>query len=92
VSSRRAITSALFARVAGSLNARVRAHLGDGEAPSVLTHAFPQYQIANISIQIRDFFNQLGAEFTGIGSAHGLDFTGFSGNLRRSVNMCRSSS
>src|SRR5439155_6572347 len=79
--SRRAITSTLFARVAGSLNARVRAHLGDGEAPNVLTHAFPQYQIANISIQTRDFFDQLGAEFTGIGAAHGLDFTGFRGGV-----------
>ena len=79
--SRRAITSALFARVAGSLNARLRAHLGDGETPSVLTHAFPEYQIANISIQIRDFFDHLGAEFTGIGAAHGLDFTGFRGGV-----------
>ena len=77
--SRRAITSALFARVAGSLNARLRAHLGDGEVPSVLTHAFPQYQITNISIQVKDFFDRLGAEFTGIGAAHGLDFTGFRG-------------
>jgi len=74
---RRAITSPLFARVAGALNTRLRAHLGDAETPSVLTHVFPEYQIANVSIQIKDFFDGLGAEFTGIGASRGLDFGGF---------------
>jgi AAA+ superfamily predicted ATPase len=40
----------------------------------VLAHAFPEYQIANVSIQVKDFFDRLGAEFTGIGAACGLDF------------------
>ena len=70
----RAITSPLFERVTASLNTRLRTHLGDGPTPSVLVHVFPEYQIANISIQVKSFFDDLGADFTGLGAGSGYDF------------------
>lgn len=73
---RRPLTSSLLARVAASLNTRLRKHLGDDVVPSVLMHAFPEYQIANVAIQAKAFFDELGAEFTGAGNKQG-GFTSF---------------
>lgn len=70
LATRRAITASLFARVDASLNERLRRHMGDGSTPHVVTHTFPTYRIADASIQIRDFFHELGALFTGIGTAY----------------------
>ena len=66
---RRTVTSKLFGQVADSLNSRVRAHMGEGAEPGVITKSFPEYQIANISIQTKEFLEGLGAEFTGAGAA-----------------------
>lgn len=72
VVTRRTITSDLFARIAASLNTRVRDHFGPEPAPTVLTHTFPEYQIANVSVLLKEFLDTLNAEFTGCGKAHGI--------------------
>ncbi|MCG8418599.1 MAG: ATP-binding protein [Proteobacteria bacterium] len=67
--SHRTVTSELSANVERSLNSRIRAHFGDGFDPYVLRQSFPEYQIANIAILAKAFFDGFGAEFTGIGAS-----------------------
>ena len=45
-----------------TLNARVRAHLGDGDAPHVIQRAFPEYVSGDIAIAMKEFLSELGAD------------------------------
>ena len=46
-------------RIQRSLNTQVRKHLGKTKGVQVLTHTFPAYQIANVSVVLNRFFLEL---------------------------------
>lgn len=60
----RFLTVDILKKVSESLNSRIRTFFGEDDSPTIVRREFPEYQIANISILIKEFFESLGAEFT----------------------------